>query len=89
MFVTSLLSMLGWVTIYMSNSYIQILIGRSISGISTGMASIPTMMFVTEIAETKWRSTMLTWTSISYALGVLLVYIFGYIFKVNAHNIDS
>lgn len=89
MFVTSLISMTGWVTIYMSNSYVQILIGRSISGISTGMASVPTTVYVAEIAGAKWRGTMVTWTSISIALGVLIVYIFGYIFKVNAHGVDS
>lgn len=81
MFVTSLISLAGWVTIYMSNSYVQILIGRSISGISTGMASVPTTVYVAEIAGPKWRGTMVTWTSISIALGVLIVYIFGYIVK--------
>lgn len=81
MFVTSLISMSGWVTIYMSNSYVQILIGRTISGIATGMASVPTTVYAAEIAGTKWRGTMVTWTSISIALGVLIVYIFGYIFK--------
>ncbi|XP_071578983.1 trehalose transporter 1-like protein isoform X2 [Temnothorax nylanderi] len=81
MFVTSLISMAGWVTIYTSNSYVQILIGRSISGISTGMASVPTTVYVAEIAGPKWRGTMVTWTSISIALGVLIVYIFGSIVK--------
>nr|XP_012218357.1 PREDICTED: facilitated trehalose transporter Tret1-2 homolog [Linepithema humile] len=81
MFVTSLISLAGWVTIYMSNSYVQILIGRGISGISTGMASVPTTVYNAEIAGVKWRGTMVTWTSISIALGVLIVYIFGYIFK--------
>lgn len=82
MFVTSTISMAGWVTIYMSNTYTQILIGRVISGIATGMASVPTTVYVAEIAGPKWRGTMITWTSISIALGVLIVYIFGYIFTV-------
>ncbi|XP_011063588.1 PREDICTED: facilitated trehalose transporter Tret1-2 homolog isoform X1 [Acromyrmex echinatior] len=83
MFVTSLISMAGWVIIYMSNSYVQILVGRSISGISTGMASVPTTVYAAEIAGSKWRGSMVTWTSISIALGVLIVYIFGYIFQDN------
>ncbi|XP_018407344.1 PREDICTED: facilitated trehalose transporter Tret1-2 homolog isoform X2 [Cyphomyrmex costatus] len=83
MYVTSLISMAGWVTIYMSNSYVQILVGRSVSGIATGMASVPTTVYVGEIAGPKWRGTMVTWTSISIALGVLIVYIFGYIFQDN------
>lgn len=81
MFVTSLISLSGWVTIYMANSYVQILIGRGISGIATGMASVPTTVYVAEITAAKWRGAMVTWTSISIALGVLIVYIFGYIFK--------
>ncbi|XP_050450136.1 facilitated trehalose transporter Tret1-2 homolog isoform X1 [Cataglyphis hispanica] len=79
--VTSLISLAGWVTIYMSNSYEQILVGRTISGISTGMASVPTTVYSAEIAGPKWRGTMVTWTSITTAVGVLIVYIFGYIFK--------
>ncbi|XP_011346573.1 facilitated trehalose transporter Tret1-2 homolog isoform X2 [Ooceraea biroi] len=81
MFVTSFISMAGWVTIYMSTTYTQILIGRVISGIATGMASVPTTVYVAEVAGSKWRGTMVTWTSISIALGVLIVYIFGYICK--------
>ncbi|EFN78457.1 Sugar transporter ERD6-like 8 [Harpegnathos saltator] len=81
--VTSLLSMAGWVTIYMSNNYEQIVAGRVISGVATGMASVPTTVYVAEIAGPKWRGTMVTWTSISIALGVLIVYVFGYVFKDN------
>ncbi|XP_050450134.1 facilitated trehalose transporter Tret1-2 homolog [Cataglyphis hispanica] len=79
--VTSLISLTGWVTIYTSNSYEQILVGRAISGISSGMGSVPTTVYSAEIAGPKWRGTMVTWTSISIAAGVLIVYIFGYIFK--------
>ncbi|XP_032670538.1 facilitated trehalose transporter Tret1-2 homolog [Odontomachus brunneus] len=81
--VTALLSMAGWITIYLSINYEQILVGRVISGVATGMASVPATVYVAEIAGPKLRSTMVTWTSISIALGVLIVYIFGYVFKDN------
>lgn len=81
--VTALLSMAGWITIYLSINYEQILIGRVISGVATGMASVPATVYVAEIAGPKLRSTMVTWTSISIALGVLIVYVFGYVFKVS------
>ncbi|GAB1859082.1 Probable polyol transporter 4 [Camponotus japonicus] len=83
LFVTSLISLTGWVTIYMSNSYEQILIGRIITGISTGMSVISATLYVTEIAESKWRGTMAAWINISDNIAVLIVYIFGYIFKDN------
>ncbi|KAG7210828.1 hypothetical protein KM043_012315 [Ampulex compressa] len=79
--VTSVISMLGWLTIYMAGSYEQILVGRVISGIATGMASVPATVYTAEIAGAKWRSTMVTWSSVSIAIGVLLVYTFGYVFK--------
>ncbi|GAB1859081.1 Solute carrier family 2, facilitated glucose transporter member 8 [Camponotus japonicus] len=83
LFVTSLISLTGWVTICMSNSYEQILIGRIITGISGGLSVISTTLYVVEIAETKWRDTMLAWVCISGNLAILIVYIFGYIFKDN------
>ncbi|EFN68558.1 Solute carrier family 2, facilitated glucose transporter member 8 [Camponotus floridanus] len=83
LFVTSLTSLTGWVTICTSNSYEQILIGRIITGISVGLSVISTTLYVAEIAETKWRDTMLAWVSISGNFSILIVYIFGYISKDN------
>lgn len=82
--VTSVISMIGWLIIYISGSYEQILAGRAISGIATGLASVPATVYTAEIAGTpKLRSTMVTWTSISIAVGVLVVYIYGYMFQDN------
>lgn len=81
--ITSIVSIVGWLVIYLSGTYEQILVGRIISGIATGTASVPATVYSAEIASPKWRSTMVTWTSISIAIGVLIVYIFGYAFKVN------
>lgn len=80
--VISVISMVGWLIIYISGSYEQILAGRVISGIATGLASVPATVYTAEIAGTpKLRSTMVTWTSISIAVGILVVYVYGYIFK--------
>ncbi|GAB1859077.1 Solute carrier family 2, facilitated glucose transporter member 8 [Camponotus japonicus] len=81
MVVASLISVAGWVTIYLAKSYGVLLVGSSISGISTGMAAAPATIYVAEIAEPKWRGTMVTWTSLYFSIGGLLVYIFGYVFK--------
>ncbi|XP_020286894.1 facilitated trehalose transporter Tret1-2 homolog isoform X2 [Pseudomyrmex gracilis] len=81
MFVTSLISLAGWIIIYSANNFEMILVGRVISGIATGMASVPSTVYIAEISGSKWRGTMVTWTSISIALGVLIVYIFGLFFK--------
>lgn len=80
--ITSVVSIVGWIVIYMSGSYKQILVGRIISGLATGSASVPATVYSAEVASPKWRATMVTWTSIAIAIGVLIVYIFGYVFKV-------
>ncbi|XP_031772828.1 facilitated trehalose transporter Tret1-2 homolog isoform X2 [Apis florea] len=81
--ITSIVSIVGWLLIYLAGTYEQILVGRIISGIATGMASVPATVYSAEIASPKWRSTMVTWTSITIAIGVLIVYIFGYTLKDN------
>lgn len=80
--ITSIVSIVGWLVIYLAGTYEQILVGRIISGIATGMASVPATVYSAEVSSPKWRSIMITWTSVSIAIGVLVVYIFGYIFKV-------
>lgn len=79
--MVSIISFIGWIIIYMSKNYEQILIGRAISGIGTGLGSIPATVYSGEIANIKWRGTMVTWTGGFIALGVLIVYFFGCIFK--------
>lgn len=80
--LTSLVSIVGWLVIYFSGTYEQIFVGRVISGLATGCASVPATVYSAEVAAPKWRATMVTWTSVSIAIGVLIVYIFGYVFKV-------
>ncbi|XP_043262423.1 facilitated trehalose transporter Tret1-2 homolog [Colletes gigas] len=80
---TSIVSVVGWLVIYFSGTYEQIIVGRIISGIATGSASVPATVYSAEVASPKWRATMVTWTSVAIAVGVLIVYVFGYLFKDN------
>ncbi|CAK9833441.1 Facilitated trehalose transporter Tret1-2 homolog [Anthophora retusa] len=81
--ITSIVSIVGWLVIYLAGTYEQILIGRIISGIATGTSSVPATVYSAEVASPKWRSTMVTWTSLAIAIGVLIVYVFGYMFEDN------
>ncbi|XP_076240961.1 trehalose transporter 1-like protein [Calliopsis andreniformis] len=81
--ITSIVSIIGWLVIYFSGTYEQILVGRIISGFATGSASVPATVYSAEVASPAWRATMVTWTSVAIAIGVLIVYIFGYLFKDN------
>ncbi|KZC05686.1 Facilitated trehalose transporter Tret1-2 like protein [Dufourea novaeangliae] len=81
--ITSVLSFVGWMVIHFSTTYEQILVGRIISGIATGSAAVPATVYCAEVASPLWRATMVTWTSVSVGIGVLIVYIFGYLFEDN------
>ncbi|KAJ8686396.1 hypothetical protein QAD02_022190 [Eretmocerus hayati] len=78
--ITSGVSLASWLVIYFSNNYEQILAGRFLSGFAIGLAAIPATLYSAEVASPELRSTTLTWTSITIAVGVLIVYIFGYFF---------
>lgn len=79
---TSIFSLIGWLMIYMSTNYEKLVVGRIVGGIATGLASVSATVYAAEIAEPAWRSTMVTWSSIAIAFGILIVYIFGYIIPV-------
>ncbi|KAK0166557.1 hypothetical protein PV328_004964 [Microctonus aethiopoides] len=81
--VTSCFSLIGWLLIYMSTNYEKLVVGRIISGIATGLASVPASVYTAEISVSSWRGTMVTWSSIAIAMGILLVYIIGYFLQGN------
>lgn len=68
----------------MSSSYTQIVVGRVIGGIATGLAAVPATVYSAEIAAPKWRGVLVTWSSIAIAMGILIVYIFGYLLQVGS-----
>ncbi|XP_015602755.1 facilitated trehalose transporter Tret1-2 homolog isoform X2 [Cephus cinctus] len=80
---TSVVSLSGWIIIYLSANFEQLLIGRLLSGIATGLASVPATVYAAEVSVPKLRSIVVTWTSIAIAVGILIVYILGYIFQDN------
>lgn len=47
------------------------------------MSAVPATVYSTEMATDSLRGMFITWNSISMSLGILFVYIFGYIFQDN------
>lgn len=84
--VVSVVSLIGWLVIYFATNYEQVIVGRLISGLASGLASVPATVYTAEVATPKMRGTIVTWTSIAIALGILIVYIFGYFIQVNMYN---
>lgn len=55
--------------------------GRILTGVSIGMASTPATVYIAEVAEDRLRPALINGTSISISLGVLIVYIFGWLIR--------
>lgn len=63
--------------------YYQLLIGRFIIGITTGLSSSPAAVYSAEIASPKLRGRLMLLTSMAIAMGILLIYSLGYFISEN------
>ncbi|KAJ9592465.1 hypothetical protein L9F63_015881 [Diploptera punctata] len=70
----------GWLLLATSPDLTQVYAGRLLTGLSTGMASVPATVYVAETSHQSIRGMLVTWPSIFMALGILLVYLLGYCF---------
>jgi MFS family permease len=55
----------------------QLLAGRVLTGLATGMASSPSPVLISEIASPKLRGMLVCWNSVAISLGILIVYLLG------------
>ncbi|XP_049772273.1 facilitated trehalose transporter Tret1-like [Schistocerca cancellata] len=55
----------------------QLYAGRLLTGLATGLASVPATVYLGETAPPRLRSTFVTWTSLSISAGILLAYALG------------
>ncbi|CAH1185984.1 unnamed protein product [Phyllotreta striolata] len=79
-------SLLGWIVIgsfcyTKSDRFWFILLGRILTGLSTGLCSSPATVYMAEISTPELRGIFTTWSSASFSLGVLVIYILGFLFK--------
>ncbi|XP_054266048.1 facilitated trehalose transporter Tret1-2 homolog isoform X2 [Macrosteles quadrilineatus] len=72
---------LGWLLIGLSPSLIQMYLGRISTGIGTGLCSIPATVYAAEVADSSIRGWLVTGTSVSIAMGVVIVYTLGALLK--------
>lgn len=67
--------------------FIQLMIGRAIIGVTIGMITTPSVMFVSEICHTSLRGRMTVLsTPFFIAFGMLVSYLLGYLIPVSAIN---
>lgn len=84
--IISVISLVHWLFIGLSHKtevnifYIQLLIGRVLTGLCIGMITTPTVMYSTEICHPKLRSRLAVLsTPLFLSLGIGLIYLFGYL----------
>lgn len=51
--------------------------GRILTGLATGMGSVPGTVYVAEVGLKQLRGMLVTWTSIAISLGIVIVYAVG------------
>lgn len=86
-----LISLAGWIVLSTANStnrtamLTQILIGRALNGISHGMATGATSVYLSEMAVAKVRGRIFVLLTIMTTIGILIVYISGYFMPVKIY----
>ena len=85
----NVVTFLGWAIITLAyqipeHQYSIILAGRLLTGMSTGLASMPSSVYMAEVSSPKLRGIFTTASAVFFSLGVLVVYFLGYMFKVGS-----
>lgn len=70
-------SLLGWAVVALSRSTSLLFVGRFVQGCADSLSVAPSILFVGEISDVRWRGTFMTFSTILYTLGVPVVYIVG------------
>lgn len=87
MLVNNLIGIIGWTLIAGAfqkdkhSAFIQILIGRFMSGIMIGLFCSPTGVYTAEITLPKIRGKLLLGTAMALSLGILSMYTLGYFIR--------
>nr|CAD7577763.1 unnamed protein product [Timema californicum] len=77
---------LGWLILAVSPSPCPIgilYLGRILTGLATGLASVPAAVYLAEISEHSIRGMLVTFPSVAISLGILIVYVLGMFFNDN------
>ncbi|RZC32700.1 facilitated trehalose transporter Tret1-2 -like, partial [Asbolus verrucosus] len=88
MFCINVVCFIGWLIVasayyFPEHQYAILLVGRLLTGLSTGLSSIPATIYMAEISSAKLRGVFCTWNSVFFAIGVLIIYFLGFVLKDN------
>lgn len=78
MIFTSFPYLLGWISLYKSNTNVQLMIlGRAFGGLAMGMTFVSVPNYVSEISPSNFRGFLSSFLQISVNVGILLAYFMG------------
>lgn len=90
MMIVNVLAVASWLTLAFATRYsadwlfAQLMIGRIIGGIMTGLASTPAVIYVSEICHPNLRGRMTLLSSpFNTALGICTIYLLGFLIPVS------
>eukprot|EP00916_Digyalum_oweni_P008245 GHVL01013842.1.p1 GENE.GHVL01013842.1~~GHVL01013842.1.p1 ORF type:complete len:585 (+),score=99.52 GHVL01013842.1:40-1794(+) len=78
---SSVIALLGTVTMALAPSYVELLLGRVFLGASIGGGLMVAPMYLVELSPYKYRGRLTALTEVWVNVGILLGYISGYIFS--------
>ncbi|CAH0548565.1 unnamed protein product [Brassicogethes aeneus] len=77
--IAGLPGIIGWIMIALANNIPVIIVGRLLIGISSAWGTSPGIVYITEIASTDIRGTLMSITPVYVSLGMCLTYFLGWI----------
>lgn len=85
---------LGWVVIAIAyhvpeHQYAILITGRLLTGLSTGLASMPAAVYMAEVSSSNLRGMFTTWNATSFSTGILTIYALGWILKVSTSILQT
>jgi MFS family permease len=79
--VTSIPFLIGWVVLCAMPRPLEmglLFFGRVMTGVASGMASIPAAVYIGEMATDRYRGMLVSWPSLGMSVGILLIYLLGW-----------
>jgi MFS family permease len=76
--ITDVLFIIGAISLFLSQSFIQLLIGRLIVGFAIAVSGIADVAYLHEISPIEWRGAIVSVNEACISLGFLVSYVTGY-----------
>lgn len=83
LFITVIFFLVGTFLLTSAESVLEILVGRFVSGLGIGLASLVVPLYISEMSPAKHRGMLVSFNQFAITLGILLAYIVNYAFSSN------